>query len=161
MPSGLKPQVVQLLEFSRLVATDGLIAIVSYAEELRTVIGCWKFTMMSCEVFASSQLVVSNGNSCSVREVAESMVFALQIPLHPWVSPTEVYRFSPEEWANLLLYYDAVVSSLKPLRTDEGSVMFCAVCMRYITLSSPQSHSGDRHSCCVSCRATFLRMRLN
>ncbi|KAK9903455.1 hypothetical protein WJX75_006121 [Coccomyxa subellipsoidea] len=30
------------------------------------------------------------------------------IPLHPWVSPTEVYRFSPEEWANLLLYYDAV-----------------------------------------------------
>ena len=95
------------------------------------------------------------------REIAESMVFALQIPLHPWVSPTEVYRFSPEEWANLLLYYDAVVSSLKPLRTDEGSVMFCAVCMRYITLSSPQSHSGDRHSCCVSCRATFLRMRLN
>ncbi|CAL8465449.1 g4985 [Coccomyxa elongata] len=29
-------------------------------------------------------------------------------PLPAWVSPTEVYRFSPEEWANLLLYYDAV-----------------------------------------------------
>ena len=67
---------------------------------------------MSCEAFASSRLVVSNGGLCSVQEVAESTVFALQIPLQPWVSPTEVYRFSPEEWANLLLYYDAVVSYL-------------------------------------------------
>ncbi len=37
------------------------------------------------------------------------MLCRVQVPLQPWVPPTEVYRFSPEEWANLLAYYDAVV----------------------------------------------------